>query len=184
MPFGEYVPLRSLITTLIPPLAELSALDDDLTPGADSGLFETEWGKIGSLICFDSIYEQLAINSVRDGAALMVISSNDSWFYDSAAVRQHLYQAQLRAIETGRTYLRAANTGISDVILPDGSSTAQIGALETGLEVRTVTFRNTQTLYTLIGNLFVYLLVALLLALPASHAVLYAVRKKRGRRPI
>lgn len=183
VPFGEYVPLRRLITALIPPLAELSALDDDLTPGADSGLFETEWGRIGSLICFDSIYEQLAAESVRDGAALMVISSNDSWFYDSAAVRQHLYQAQLRAIETGRTYLRAANTGISDVILPDGSSTAQIGALETGMEVRSVIFRSTQTLYTVIGNLFVSLLIVLLLVLPISQAVLCAVEKKRGSAP-
>ena len=44
VPFGEYVPMRKLITTLIPPLAELSALDDDLTAGSGSALFETPWG--------------------------------------------------------------------------------------------------------------------------------------------
>ncbi len=176
VPFGEYVPLRKLITTLIPPLSELSALDDDLTAGSGSALFETSWGKVGSLICFDSIYEGLALESVRDGAALMVISSNDSWFYDSAAVRQHLYQAQLRAIETGRTYVRAANTGISDVITRYGRSTAQIGALVDGYEVRSVEFRTDKTLYDHVGNLFVYLCLAFLLIAPASEWVL---RKKR-----
>lgn len=175
VPFGEYVPMRELITALIPPLAELSALDDDLTAGSGSALFETPWGKIGSLICFDSIYEGLAVDSVRDGAALMVISSNDSWFYDSAAVRQHLYQAQLRAIETGRTYVRAANTGISDVITRYGRSTAQIGALVDGFELRCVEFRTDKTLYVCIGNLFVYLCLAFLLTAPALEWIL---RKK------
>lgn len=181
VPFGEYVPLRSLITTLIPPLAELSALDDDLTPGTSSALFETEWGKVGSLICFDSIYEQLAIDSVRDGAGLMVISSNDSWFYDSAAVRQHLYQAQLRAIETGRTYVRAANTGISDVISPNGRSTAQIDALVSGMELQSITFRSDRTLYTYIGNLFVYLAAAFLLVAPGAELALYLIKRKKNK---
>lgn len=179
VPFGEYVPLRSLITALIPPLADLSALDDDLTPGTDPALFETKWGKVGALICFDSIYEQLAIDSVRDGAGLMVISSNDSWFYDSAAVRQHLYQAQLRAIETGRTYVRAANTGISDVILWDGTSTAQIGALVDGWEVRPVSFRTSRTLYSYIGNLFVYLCIAFALVAPGAELALFVMKKKK-----
>lgn len=177
VPFGEYVPLRGLITTLIPPLAELSALDDDLTAGSGSALFETEWGRIGSLICFDSIYEGLALDSVRDGAGLMIISSNDSWFYDSAAVRQHLGQAQLRAIETGRTYVRAANTGISDVITRYGRSTAQIGALVDGYEVRSVEFRSDKTLYDSVGNLFVYLCLAFLLTAPAAE---WFLRKRKA----
>lgn len=171
VPFGEYVPMRELITALIQPLAELSALDDDLTAGSGSALFETEWGKIGSLICFDSIYEQLALDSVRDGAGLMIISSNDSWFSDSAAVRQHLAQAKLRAIETGRTYVRAANTGISDVILPSGRSTARIEALVDGMELREVSFSTDRTLYSCIGNLLVYLCIAAILLLPAGEQV-------------
>lgn len=178
VPFGEYVPMRGLITALIPPLGELSALDDDLTAGSDSALLETEWGKVGSLICFDSIYERLALDSVRDGAGLMLISSNDSWFYDSAAVRQHLYQAQLRAIETGRTYVRAANTGISDVIMRHGRSTAQIGALVEGYEVRFAEFRTDKTLYDRVGNLLVLLCFVFLLSAPATEPF---SRKKKAR---
>lgn len=182
VPFGEYVPMRALITALIPPLAELSAIDDDLTPGDSPALFETQWGKLGSLICFDSIYEGLALDSVQAGAGLMLISSNDSWFRDSAALRQHLDQARLRAIESGRTYVRAANTGISDVILRTGESTAQIGALEQGYALRTVSFRSDRTLYSYIGNLFVYLCMAFCLAAPAMELVRAAVRLWQGRR--
>ena len=160
VPFGEYVPMRDLIMTLIPPLAEVSALDGDISPGDDSALFETSWGQIGSLICFDSIYETLALDSVRDGAELMLISSNDNWFYDSAAVYQHQAQAQFRAIETGRYFVRAASSGISSVIAPDGELLARIEALEEGYAVAEVYTRETKTPYTVIGNLFVYLCIA------------------------
>lgn len=178
VPFGEYVPMRKVIMTLIPPLAELSALGDDLTPGSDSALFTTEWGKIGSLICFDSIYEMLGLDSVRDGAGLMVISSNDSWFYDSAAVYQHQAQAQLRAIEEGRYVLRAANTGISTVLSPSGRILRWIDPLVDGYAVCEVEFRTEKTLYTRIGNLWVYLCILLCAAVPIA-GVLFR-RKKRN----
>lgn len=165
VPFGEYVPMRQLFVTLIPPLAELSALDDDLSAGTSSALFETEWGEIGSLICFDSIYETLTTGSVRDGADLMVISSNDSWFYDSAAVYQHEVQARLRAIESGRWFLRAANTGISSVITPRGDAKGTVAPLAEGYLVETVGLTSSRTLYSRIGNLFVYLCMAFAFAL-------------------
>lgn len=157
VPFGEYVPLKKMITLLIPPLAELSALDSDLTPGEDSALFETKWGQVGSLICFDSIYEMLGIQSVRDGAELMVISSNDSWFSDSAAVYQHQAQAQYRAIEEGRYLLRSANTGISTILTPTGEIRTWLEPLIEGYSVEEICFRTERTVYSVIGNTFVYL---------------------------
>ena len=165
VPFGEYVPMREVFMTLIPPLAELSALDDDLSAGTSSALFETKWGKIGSLICFDSIYEKLTLESVRDGAELMVLSSNDSWFYDSAAVYQHQAQAQLRAIESGRWFLRAANTGISSIITPRGDTVETVAPLTEGYIVETVGLTSSRTLYGYIGNLFVYFCMAFAAAL-------------------
>ncbi len=157
VPFGEYVPMRDVIMTLIPPLANISMLDSDVIPGEGSELFDTEWGKIGALICFDSIYEQLTIDSVRDGAELLIISSNDSWFYDSVGVYMHRAQAQLRAVESGRYVVRAANTGISAVIAPNGELMAEIDPLVQGYAVESVAMRSQNTLYTIVGNLFVYL---------------------------
>lgn len=157
VPFGEYVPMEQLIAALIPPLAELSDLAGDLTAGEDTALLESEMGVLGSLICFDSIYEQLVIDSARDGAELFLVSSNDSWFYDSAAVYQHQSQSQLRAIESGKYFVRSANTGISTVIAPDGELLAWIDPLVEGYATAEVACITHQTLYTVIGNLFIYI---------------------------
>ena len=178
VPFGEYVPMREVIMTLIPPLAELSALGDDLTPGEGTSLFETAWGEVGSLICFDSIYEQLTLDSVGDGADLMVVSSNDSWFSDSAGVYQHQAQAQLRAIESGRYFVRAANTGISTVLSPTGEILEWIDPLTEGYAVAEVGMRSQRTLYDHVGNLFVYLCIALIAAVPIAKMVTKNVKKR------
>ena len=177
VPFGEYVPWRPLIEVLIPPLADIGMLSGDLTPGADSEIIETPYGKLGGLICFDSIYEQLVLDSVRDGAQMLVLPTNDSWFTDSAAAHMHNGQARLRAIESGRWILRAADTGISAVIDSEGNTYEELPPMVEGVSIATAHVSDTRTLYSYIGNLFVYLLVALLLALPATE--LYSALKKK-----
>jgi len=156
VPFGEYVPMKAVTEILIAPLAGLT-LGDDLAAGTDTALFDTEWGKIGSLICFDSIYEQLTVDTARDGAELILLSTNDSWFYDSKAVYQHLSHAQLRAIESGRDIVRSANTGISAIISHEGDAKQTIDPLIKGYAVDDVVLRDQKTLYTVVGNLFVLL---------------------------
>lgn len=155
VPFGEYVPLRKLLTTLVPPLTQIAMLSEDLIPGEDSGLVDLGGKVLGPLICFDSIYETLALDSARDGAEIMVLSTNDSWFYDSAAGRMHLAQASLRAVETDRAVFRAANTGISALIDSDGRVLEKIPALEGGYLVGELELSNEITPYVLFGNLFV-----------------------------
>ncbi len=124
VPFGEYVPMRDLIMTVFPPLGEIAMLEFDLVPGDDSNIFKVEINgveiNIGGQICFDSIYEELAYDSAADGADMICVSTNDSWFEDSRAVYMHCAQSRLRAIETGRPIVRAANTGISTVITERG----------------------------------------------------------------
>lgn len=160
VPFGEYVPMRGLIMALIPPLAQLSALNQDFSPGEDSALFETEWGSIGSLICFDSIYEELTRESVRDGAELILLPSNDSWWFsDSAATYEHEAQAVFRAIESGRFVVRSGNTGVSTVISDKGEHAVWIEALTDGYALTEVSLFDHTTLYMQVGNLFVYLCI-------------------------
>ena len=160
VPFGEYVPLRDLVIAIIPPLADISMLSEDLAPGTDSSVVDTEVGKIGSLICFDSIYEMLALDSARDGAEIIVLSTNDSWFLDSAAVYMHNAQAKIRAVETGRYIVRSANTGISSIITPSGVVLDEEPPLVDGIAIADVAVRNNSTVYSIIGNLFVYILIA------------------------
>ena len=133
VPFGEYVPWRPLIEVLIPPLTEINMLSSDFAPGEGTALVSTPFGKVGGLICFDSIYECLTLDSVRDGAELLVLPTNDSWFTDSAAVYMHSAQARLRAIESGRWIVRSADTGISSVIDPRGRSHEELAPLVEGM---------------------------------------------------
>ena len=160
VPFGEFVPFRNLVMTLVPPLAEINTLDEDIPAGEDSVVFDLEAGNVGSLICFDSIYERNAADSVANGAQLLAVSTNDSWFQDSRGVWMHHAQSQLRAIETGRCVVRSANTGVSSVINAKGEVIESLDALKTGYVLADVRLSDRVTVYSVIGNVFAYLCIA------------------------
>lgn len=180
VPFGEYVPWRPVIELLLPMLVDMGVLSDDLAAGTDSALFDTPHGKVGALVCFDSIYEELTRDSVRDGAELLVLPTNDSWFTDSRGIYMHHAQARLRAIESGRWIVRAADTGISSVIAPNGQTYGEQPPLVDGMALATAYTRDTATLYTRTGNLLVWLLIAALLALPIAELAVY-LQKRRAK---
>ena len=160
VPFGEFVPMREFVTFIFPPLANIGMLEDDLKAGEGSEVIDSEIGKIGCAICFDSIYESVVLGAVQNDAEIIVISTNDSWFSDSAALDMHNGQARLRAIESGKYVARSANTGISSIIDPLGNVKEELGALERGYVVSEIAPRETDTLYSYIGNLFAYICLA------------------------
>ena len=169
VPFGEYMPMRGILTLILPFMEEISMLSKDMTPGDGTEIFEAQGiGRVGSLICFDSIYENLALDTVRDGAELIVLGTNDSWFSDSVAIYIHNNQARLRAVETGRYIARSAVTGVSTVISPSGKVLAETKLLTEDYAVATVSARSARTLYSYIGNtlvLFSYLFFVGILSL-------------------
>lgn len=180
VPFGEYVPMRKLVSTLIPPLAELVMSEGDIVAGDSPNVFSLDCGRIGSIICFDSIYEELTRQSVLDGAQLIALSTNDSWFSDSAALYMHNAQAQLRAIETGRYVIRAANTGVSSIISPKGEVLAVTEPLVEDCLVYDVYMNDSETFYTSSGNLFVYLCVLANLTLLAYEFYKFIVNRQKN----
>ena len=91
----------------------------------------------------------------------------------------HQYQAKLRAIETGRYIVRAGNTGISCVISDKGVIETQIDPLVSGYIVSDVNTSNYRTLYSYIGNSFVYLLIVLAITPFVIEFGLF-VKRKRG----
>ncbi len=157
VPFGEYLPMPAVMNALLPHLTEMNMFDDPLTAGKGSVIFDTELVKIGTLICFDSIYESLTLSTVRGGAELIILGTNDSWYKDSAAVYQHVGHAVLRAIESGRYVVRSANTGVSSVITDKGKIVSLLGPLKTGYVTANVNTYSYRTLYSYIGNSVVYL---------------------------
>lgn len=160
VPFGEFVPFRNLVMTLVPPLAEINTLAEDIPAGEDSVVFDLDVGQVGSLICFDSIYEQNALDSLANGAQLLAVSTNDSWFQDSRGVWMHHAQSQLRAIETGRWVVRSANTGVSSIINNRGEVLETLAPLKTGYVLEEVRLTDRVTVYSVIGNVFAYACLA------------------------
>ncbi len=170
VPFGEYVPMEAFIKAIFPPLASLEMLADGkaMAPGDSPAIFETPLGDLGGLICFDTIYESLARSSAAAGAELLVIGTNDSWFFDSAAVYMHNGQAILRAVENNRAVVRAANTGISSIISEKGEVLAEISPLVRSYAVAEVSMTESLSLYTRIGDVFV-LLCQIFILLPFAY---------------
>lgn len=157
VPFGEYLPWRGVFEKLLPSLTQINMLSDDLVAGTESAVIQTEHGKIGALVCFDSIFPDLARESVRDGAEMLVIVTNDSWYYDSAATSQHAAQSVFRAVENGRCVARCANTGISMLIDEKGRVKDSLRAMKRGYICDELGFGDKTTLYSVTGDTWLHL---------------------------
>ncbi len=187
VPFGEYVPWRDFLVRVVPILGEINMLDNDLSRGENAVSVDTKTlgASVGPIICFDSIFEEPVRQTVAAGAEIITLSTNDSWFSDSAAVYMHNNHAKFRAIENGRYLVRSANTGVSSIIAPDGRVLGEQAALTTGMVVADVYARQVQTPYSQLGYLFVWICFAaqaVLVLAQIAHAAIkcYKCRKNNN----
>ena len=116
VPFGEYVPFKKFLP-FIAPLVEGVG---DFIPGEIADPPACKNGRIGVLICFESVFPDIARKWVDTGANLLVNITNDAWYGKSSAPYQTLAMTRLRAVETRRSIVRSANTGFSAFIDPLG----------------------------------------------------------------
>lgn len=115
LPFGEFMPLRSLLPQL---LADLAVGPVDMTAGDKNAIFVLKAGyRFKPMICFESLFADLI---QQDHLDALIIVTNDAWFGNTSGPYQHLSSAQLRAAEFGVPVLRVANTGVSAIIDPYG----------------------------------------------------------------
>ena len=141
VPFGEYVPLRSLlffVTPLVEGVGGFSA-GDRVTMLPMAGHMAS------TAICYEIVYPDLAREAIRQGAELLTTVTNDAWYGDSSAPYQHFALASLRAIEQGRYLARAANTGISGVVDPYGRVIGATGVFEEAVVLAEVRFLTGRT---------------------------------------
>lgn len=118
VPFGEYVPLRQYLGFLRPLVVNVG----DFASGRSSRPLSLGNDlKLGVLICFESIFPEIAGDEVRAGANILVNLTNDAWYGRTSAPYQSMAMAVLRAVETKRSMVRAANTGISGFVDPLGN---------------------------------------------------------------
>ncbi len=179
VPFGEFLPFRPILEKIFPFLGEINYMDSDLTAGDDAAVFDTGHGLVGSVICFDSIFELLSAESVQNGAEMLAISTNDSWFADSSAIFEHNGHAILRAVENRRYVVRAANTGLSSVLTPRGEILAKLDPLLTGSISAKIPMRDDLTFFTKHPNLFPILLVSCAVIVFALPSVKHCMKKQK-----
>lgn len=123
VPYGEYVPLKKYM----PFLAPLVEAAGDFTPGVVGSPLETGRIKAGVLICYESIFADIGRHWVENGANVLVNLTNDAWYGKSSAPYQSWAMTVLRSVETRRSLVRSANTGISGVIDPLGRIKSESG---------------------------------------------------------
>ena len=121
VPFGEYVPLESLLRGLI---GFFDLPMSHSKPGAETQVplsitLDDELVEVALAICYEIAYPNL-VSSAASAPGLLVTISNDAWFGKSIGPWQHLEIARMRALEQGRYLARATNNGVTAVIAPDG----------------------------------------------------------------
>jgi apolipoprotein N-acyltransferase len=162
VPFAEYIPLRSISEWVS---SDAKLVTQDMVAGKGNGLLTGGAFPIGDVICFEVAYDSLVRSSVSAGAQLLVVQTNNATFGHTAETYQQLAMSRLRAVESGRTVLQVATTGVSAVIGPDGNVRERSGALYTpAILDATVPLRTGQTIATRVGAVPEYVLAALAVA--------------------
>ncbi|MGV9881256.1 apolipoprotein N-acyltransferase [Streptomyces sp. NPDC003006] len=119
VPFGEYIPARSLLGWAT---SVGKAAGEDRRRGDRQVVMDAGHGlRVGPLVCFESAFPDMSRHLTRDGAELLLAQSATSSFQASWAPEQHASLAAVRAAETGRPMVHATLTGVSAVYAPDGS---------------------------------------------------------------
>jgi apolipoprotein N-acyltransferase len=180
VPFGEYIPLRSIAKVVS---SKVGLVQRDMVAGRGNGLLSGGPFPIGDVICFEVAYDSLVRSSVSAGAQFLVIQTNNATFGHTGETYQQLAMSQLRAVEHGRAVAQVSTTGVSAVIGPDGHIRQRSGALFTPATlVVEVPLRTTTTLATRLAALPEYAIAGIaLLALGWSLWAANLVRRRATR---
>ena len=160
VPYGEYLPMRSILKPL--GLSRLVMGDVDYAPGPGPETMDVPgFGKVGMQICYEIIFSGQTVDP-DNRPAILFNPSNDAWF-GSWGPPQHLAQARMRAIEEGLPILRSTPTGISAVIDAHGRIIAAAGMGEAKAIEAPMPVALPPTLFARLGNWMAWLVAGLLL---------------------
>jgi apolipoprotein N-acyltransferase len=150
VPFGEFLPFKPVLGPVLDfleiPMSDFSAGSPHEPP-----VLTLAGHPAGISICYEDAFAE-EVAQALPAAAFLVNASNDAWFGDSLAPRQHLEIARMRAKETQRYLLRATNTGISAIITPSGGLGAQTRLFEKAVLTAEITPLAGATPYVRLGN--------------------------------
>jgi len=152
VPFGEYVPYASVFFFVSRVVEAIGTI----VPGVVPTVFQLPTARFGVPICYEDVFPALTRRFVHDGADFLVNITNDAWYGPTSAPHQHLAQATFRAIELRVPLVRAANTGISALVDPDGRIRWRGPLFETIFHVDEIAWPGVETFYARFGDVFAW----------------------------
>jgi apolipoprotein N-acyltransferase len=153
VPFGERVPFRSFLERIVPAVNQVPR---DFKPGDTAGEFVVAGHDVATVICFESAFGYQVRALVRDGADVIVVSTNNRSYRRSANSAQHIAISQMRAAETGRPVVQAAISGQSAFIDADGRVLARTSLFDRTVLQRSVVTTRGDTWYVRFGDWIVF----------------------------
>ena len=169
VPFGEYTPYKELFFFA----GHLLDNVGPFVPGNVRQVFATGGHRYGVFICYESIFGDEMREFSKLGADVLVNISDDGWYGDTSAPWEHLDMVRMRAIENSRWVLRATNTGVTSVIDPNGTITAQLPRHIRGSMAAEFGYRDNLTFYTRHGDWFPWVCAAM-----SGLALLWAFNRR------
>ena len=148
VPFGEYVPMRELLSGFI---SRLDRIPRDFVAGTKPGVLDLGPVTVADVICFDVAYDSAVRDAVAAGGDVITVQTNNATYGETGQVEQQWAVSRLRAMEHARTVVVASTSGISGMISPDGSVLARAPEFQQATLVETVVARSDQTLATRLG---------------------------------
>ncbi|WP_406299603.1 apolipoprotein N-acyltransferase [Embleya sp. NBC_00888] len=175
VPFGEYIPMRELLTKFI---SRLERVPRDFYPGKTVGVMQLGPARIGDVICFEIAYDNVTREAVTHGGRVLVVQTNNATYGRSGQPEQQLAMSRLRAIEHGRAVLIAATSGISAIVMPDGKVVERTREFTADTLVMDVPLRDDRTLATRLGSAPEWIL-AIVGLLACAYGILRRRRQAR-----
>ncbi|MFD8636408.1 apolipoprotein N-acyltransferase [Streptomyces sp. NPDC059533] len=174
-PFGERIPMRSFVRLFS---SDVDRVRRDFGPGKDPGVFDMAGSRVGMVTCFEAAFDDAVRSTVRDGAQVIAVPSNNATFGRTQMTYQQLAMDRIRAVEHSRAVLVPVTSGVSAVIRPDGKIVRQTKMFTADALVEEIPLRSTETPATRLGPLPEYVL----LLIAAGGFGLVLTRRIRTRR--
>ena len=161
VPFGEYVPLRSIIERIAGTGSGLPLRD--AVAGTEPAVVHTPAGDLAIAISWEIFFTNRGRDGVLHGGQILLNPTNGASYWLTEVQTQQVASSRLRAIETGRWVLQAAPTGFSAIVTPSGDVVQRTSISERAVLQQQVELRSGDTIATIVGPLPVVILSILLL---------------------